>query len=131
MTTPQTCYWDAELQQQLTRDCTPEEIAEIDARKAAAAASAAAETEARYSAAVQDRLDAFARARGYDSILSACTYATSTVPRFAADAARAVSLRDETWDSCYSILADVEAGQRAVPTLDELIAELPELTWPA
>lgn len=131
MTTPQVCYWDADLQQQMTRDCTPEEIAEIDARKAAAIAAATAETEARYSAAVQARLDAFARERGYDGILSACTYATSTVPRFAADAARAVSLRDETWDSCYTILAEVQAGTRPVPTLAELVAELPVLTWPA
>lgn len=34
--TYKTTYWDAESHSQKERDCTPEEIAEIDARKAAA-----------------------------------------------------------------------------------------------
>lgn len=131
MTTLQNCSYDPITRTMVMVDCTPEEIADIEARKAAAAAEQSARLIASYTDAVQARLDAFARARGYDSILSACTYATSTVPRFAADAARAVSLRDETWDTCYQILAEVEAGQRPVPTLAELIAELPALTWPA
>ena len=31
--TYKTAYWDSELQQQLERDCTPEEVAEIESRK--------------------------------------------------------------------------------------------------
>lgn len=38
--TYKTTYWDTESQSQQERDCTPEEIAEIEARKAAAAAAA-------------------------------------------------------------------------------------------
>lgn len=83
-----------------------------------------------YTAAVQEHLDTFARTRNYDNILSACTYATSTVPKFAAEGQYAVSARDATWAKCYEIMAQVEAGERPMPTLDELVAELPVLQWP-
>jgi hypothetical protein len=80
--------------------------------------------------AIQQRLDDFAKTRGYDNILSAATYATSTVAKFATEGQYAVDGRDATWAKCYDILAAVEAGTRPVPTLDELIAELPALKWP-
>jgi hypothetical protein len=85
---------------------------------------------AQYTAAVQKHLDDFARTRGYDGILSAATYATSTVPKFKAEGQYAVEARDATWAKCYEVLAAVEAGSRPMPTLDELLAELPVLTWP-
>lgn len=83
-----------------------------------------------FTAAVQQRLDDFAKTRGYDGILSAATYATSTVPTFAAEGQYAVQIRDATWAKCYEILAAVEAGTKPVPTLDELMSELPVMTWP-
>ena len=85
---------------------------------------------AEYTNAVQKRLDDFARTRGYDNILSATTYATSTNPKFAVEGQYAVAARDATWAKCYEVLAAVEAGSRPMPTLDELLAELPTLTWP-
>lgn len=86
---------------------------------------------ATYTASVQQRLDDFARTRGYDGILSACTYATSTVPKFAAEGQDAVNARDTTWASCYAILADVQSGARPMPTLSDLTLELPVLAWTA
>lgn len=86
---------------------------------------------AQYTAAVQKRLDDFARTRNYDGIMSAATYATSTVPTFKAEGQYAVEARDATWAKCYEVLAAVEAGSRPIPTLDELLAELPVLEWPA
>ena len=83
-----------------------------------------------YAAAVQQHLDAFAKSRGYDGIMSAATYATSTVPKFAAEGQYAVEARDATWAKCYEILAAVESSSRTMPTLGELIAELPALVWP-
>ena len=79
---------------------------------------------------VQQHLDDFARTLGYDGIMSACTYATSTVPKFNAEGQYAVEARDATWAKCYEVLAAVEAGSRPMPTLEELLTELPVLTWP-
>jgi len=89
------------------------------------------EVQARFVASIQARLDAFAQTRAYDGILSACTYVTSSVPRFAADAAYCVAARDGTWSVAYAILADVQAGVRPVPqSMEDIEAELPVLAWP-
>ena len=81
--------------------------------------------------ATQQRLDDFARTRNYDGILSACTYATSTVPKFQAEGQYAVTARDATWAKLYEMLAEVEAGTRPMPTsFADIEPELPVLTWP-
>lgn len=82
-------------------------------------------------AATQQRLDDFARTRNYDGILSACTYATSTAPKFAAEGQYAVQARDATWAALYVLLAEVQAGTRPVPDDFEDVAPLlPPLEWP-
>jgi hypothetical protein len=79
---------------------------------------------------VQARLDAFAKTRGYDGILSASTYAASAVPQFASEGQRAISLRDQTWQVLYQILADVKAGNRPVPSsFSQIEKDLPDLAW--
>lgn len=90
-----------------------------------------AEIIAQLSHAAQSHLDRTARERNYDGILSCATYATSTNPQFAAEGLACVGWRDAVWAACYSIMADVMAGNRAVPTVDELAAELPGMEWPA
>lgn len=82
-----------------------------------------------FTGAIQARLDAFAQERGYDGILSASTYAASKVPKFKAEGQAAVNLRDATWAAAYQILADVEAGTRPMPSVDEIMAELPATVW--
>jgi hypothetical protein len=80
--------------------------------------------------AVQNHLDNFAKTRNYDSILSACTYATSTVAQFANEGQLCVNLRDATWAKLYQIMQEVEAGTRPMPTgFADIEAELPELSW--
>lgn len=86
---------------------------------------------AAYIAHIQKRLDDFARTRGYDGVLSCCTYATSTVAKFKAEGQYMVDARDQTWSAAYRIFGEVEAGVRPVPALDALDAELPDLSWPA
>ena len=86
--------------------------------------------QAQFTAAIQQYLDKFAQTRNYDNIMSAATYATSTVPRFRAEGQYAVEARDITWATAYSILDAVLSGQRPMPELAEVLAELPQLAWP-
>ena len=79
---------------------------------------------ARLEAAVQAHLDDKARARGYDGIMSAATYATSTDVTFAAEGVGYRNFRDSAWRYCYTQLASVQAGTRTAPTESELIAEI-------
>lgn len=81
--------------------------------------------------ATQRRLDEFARTRNYDGILSACTYATSAVPKFAAEGQYAVQARDATWAALYAFMADVQAGAQPVPSgFEDVEPLLPPLAWP-
>lgn len=86
--------------------------------------------EAELDADIQARLDAFAQTRLYANMDSLCTYVTSTNTQFAAEAARGVQLRDDTWIAAGMILNEVKGGSRPVPeTLADIEDELPELTW--
>ena len=84
----------------------------------------------KYTATIQRRLDAFAQTRNYDNIFTACTYVTSEVPSFRTEAEHCVHIRDTTWSTCYQIMGEVLAGERTIPTLDELLELLPRLVWP-
>jgi hypothetical protein len=79
-------------------------------------------------AAVQSHLDDGARARGYDGILSAASYAGDAHPPFNIEGVAFRDWRGSVWAACYSIMADVQIGTRPVPTSDELIAALPTLS---
>jgi hypothetical protein len=81
--------------------------------------------------ATQKRLDDFAKTRNYDGILSACTYATSTAPKFKAEGQYCLGARDATWAKLYDMLAQVEAGTRPIPSgFADIEGELPVLAWP-
>jgi hypothetical protein len=80
--------------------------------------------------AIQQHLDAFAQTRGYDNIFTATTYATSSSSRFGPEGRYAVEARDITWKAAYELLEEVLTGKRPMPSLEEVFAELPELTWP-
>lgn len=90
----------------------------------------AANTFAAVRAAVQEMLDTKAAERSYDGILSAATYVTSTVPKFAAEAQACIAWRDVCWDACYAILNEVQTGARPLPTVAQVLAEMPTLEWP-
>lgn len=81
--------------------------------------------------ATQQRLDTFAQTRNYDSILSACTYATSLNPKFSAEGQYCVQVRDNMWSTLYGFIADVEAGIQPMPSsFEDIEPLLPVLEWP-
>lgn len=95
-----------------------------------------AEIQADLTSAVQAHLDTVAASRGYgDSatspIVSACSYAASTHPKYGPEGRACLTWREACWDHCYQVLADVQSGLRVVPTVAELVAELPVMVWPA
>jgi hypothetical protein len=88
--------------------------------------------QAAFTAQIQARLDDFAQTRNYDGILSACTYATSSVAKFAAEGQYCVEARDATWAAAYAILDAVLAGERPMPgSIADIAGDLPALSWPS
>lgn len=79
---------------------------------------------------LNDRLNMFVSEKGYDNILSACSYATSTVPKFQLEGQTCVRARDESWSKLFSIISEVRDGLREMPTWEQIELELPALTWP-
>lgn len=80
---------------------------------------------------VEERLDLFAKTRGYRDIVAACSYINSGIQKYATEAAYCVSVRDNTWATVYSIFDDCESGARSIPnSYEEIESELPTLNWP-
>lgn len=73
---------------------------------------------------IQAYLDAEAQSKGYDNILSACTYAYPNNP-FQAEAESFVVWRSNVWAYCYGELDKVTTGSRTMPTIEQIIRELP------
>ena len=80
--------------------------------------------------AVQQHLDATARAHGYDGILSLCSYSIDPHLPYQLEGQAGAAWRGEVWNTCYAVLRDVQAGSRPIPTAAELLAELPAPVWP-
>jgi hypothetical protein len=84
-----------------------------------------------YTQAAQNLLDSAAQTKGYDSMLSLASYATSTNSTFQAQAVAGIAWRDSVWAEGYSILAQVQAGTLAQPAVDAFLAMLPAIVWPS
>lgn len=79
-----------------------------------------------YTRAIQAHLDAKAKALGYDNIYTACTYADEpSVPKFQSEGQALRGWRSMVWYEAAGILADVQAGNCAAPSIEELIGGLP------
>jgi len=79
---------------------------------------------------VQEKLDSFAKERGYDNMSSLSSYATSSVDSFKQEGLRGIELRDSSWSAFIDYMAKVRSGeinyQDGISKLEEL---LPDLTW--
>lgn len=65
--------------------------------------------------AVQNALDALAVSWNYESILSAASYANSTVTQFKNEALTLIAWRDQIWSACYAAEAAIQSGTQAMP----------------
>ena len=69
---------------------------------------------------------------GYDSILTAVTYADSAIDKFAKEGNAFKEWRDNVYATGYAYLAEIEAGKKAIPATDEeFIALIPIFTLEA
>lgn len=75
--------------------------------------------------AIQSMLDEVAESWQYDSILSAATYANSSVQKFKAEADALIAWRDSVWSLAYNSLAKVRAGTHQFTSIDDFIRTLP------
>ena len=89
-----------------------------------------AEIQKRLTDGVQNWMDNIVQERNYDNVHTCVgTYLYSPVEKFRLEAEAVRDWVSYVWAKCYEILAQVEAGERDIPTLEEVIAELPVLVW--
>jgi hypothetical protein len=74
---------------------------------------------------VQASLDALAVSWGYDSVISCASYAASTIPQYAAEAASIIEWRDTLWSACYAALDAFDPEMSDPPTAGEFVETLP------
>jgi cytochrome c5 len=90
-----------------------------------------AELVAANTAAVQAELDRQAQVKGYDNIVSACSYAAQAVGApFQTEGAAFLKWRSDVWKHAYDTLAEVQAGTKPMPTPEEAVAQMPALVLP-
>ncbi len=119
------------LENNVFRELTGDETVILESIVTELAAVAEKEHKLRsFEDAIQRLLDSVAREHGYDSILSACSYAAFTNP-FQTEGEAFVVWRGNVWKYCYDQLALIESGDRAEPTVDEFLAELPAFSLSA
>jgi len=83
-----------------------------------------AETSKEFERAIQAELDADARAKGYDNIDTASAYAGAPNP-FQEESKLFITRRGNVWAYCFNELGKVKAGTRPMPTIAQIISELP------
>jgi len=84
-----------------------------------------------YQSAIQSLVDETARAKQFNDGVTLASYWNSTDAEWAAQAQAFTAWRDAVWKYCNAELAKVQGGVRPQPTVDEFLAELPKIVWPA
>lgn len=82
-------------------------------------------------AAIQAEMDRQAKGKGYDDIVSACSYAVQPAGSpFQAEGAAFLAWRSQVWTQAYAKLAQVQAGTAPMPTPEQAVADMPALVLP-
>jgi hypothetical protein len=80
-------------------------------------------------AAIDAYIDSVAQAKGWDT-RHTCTLRTGYTNPWQAEAIAFGQWMDSCYLYCQGVEADVLAGTRTIPTIEELISELPAMVWP-
>ena len=80
-------------------------------------------------AGIDQYIDSVAQAKGYDNRMTCMARASFTGP-FQAEGIAFGQWMDSCYLVAFQIMAEVQAGTRPMPTLDEVIAEFPAMVWP-
>lgn len=75
------------------------------------------------SSALEYNLDQGAKKWGYTSIVAAASYASSTNPQYAADAAALIQWRDDVWDWAIPLFPGVKAGDDVAAFIAKMPAQ--------
>ena len=79
--------------------------------------------------AVQQTLDLKAKEKDYDTAVSLASYVTSTDDEFNEQANRFIAWRDQCWRKCFEIIGLFNNGDIPMPTVGEVLRQLPTLDW--
>lgn len=79
--------------------------------------------------AIQNELDRKAQEKGYDNIISACSYASGE-NLFQAEGLAFLKWRSDVWAKAYETLHLVQSGTIPLPTPEEAVAAMPALVLP-
>jgi hypothetical protein len=96
----------------------------------AASAEDAAQVLAGAGKEIQTLLDNTAVTHGYDSIISLCSYANSSNAKWKAEGLYGCSYRDACWAKGQEIESAVIARTIPLPTVAEVMAQMPAVAWP-
>ena len=83
--------------------------------------------ENQYTSMVQAILDSEAKAYGYDSIISVCSYVDTGVSKYDTEGKAFRQWRSEVWHKAFELFEQIKVGEATMPTEEELKALLPEL----
>lgn len=79
---------------------------------------------------VQVHLDRFAQERGYDGIVSLCSYKGSNNLVYGSEASYAMDIRDDVWHGLTTYFNGVQAGTSPVPlSFTDILSHIPEMSW--
>lgn len=87
--------------------------------------------EQEYAEAIQKHIDTTAQSKDYENGVSLVSYNDSTNTKWASEAQTFIVWRDSVWAYAYNLMEQVKQGLAVQPTIEQLIAQLPQIVWPA
>lgn len=86
-------------------------------------------TETEYANEIQRHIDKTAQSKSYENGISLASYDSSTNATWASEAQAFIAWRDAVWMYAYTELDKVKNGTRPQPSIEELLQELPVISW--